>query len=128
LYFCLRFSLFKKKYKFCLAGPALPQKICSKCRKTKNQKSAVISLFENTIIEILQIDNEIKFLNISVYSLKAFDGSIPLSGEEGFMSHSPSDKQTGVLFCPCNIQTRFTLLLRFTSSILHLHVEVVADK
>ncbi len=35
-----------------LAGPAPPQKICSKCTGIKNQKSAVITLFEMTIIKI----------------------------------------------------------------------------
>ncbi|XDV13228.1 hypothetical protein PO909_001681 [Leuciscus waleckii] len=35
-----------------LAGPAPPQKICSKCTEIKNQKGAVIALFEITIIII----------------------------------------------------------------------------
>ncbi|XDV25446.1 hypothetical protein PO909_029365 [Leuciscus waleckii] len=35
-----------------LAGPAPPQKLCSKCTDIKNQKSAVIALFEITIIKI----------------------------------------------------------------------------
>ncbi|XDV45342.1 hypothetical protein PO909_013457 [Leuciscus waleckii] len=34
-----------------LAGPAPPQKLCSKCTEIKNQKSAVIALFEITIIK-----------------------------------------------------------------------------
>ncbi len=36
----------------CLAGPAPPQKICSKSTGIKNQKSAVIALFEIKIIKL----------------------------------------------------------------------------
>jgi len=35
-----------------LAGPAPPQKLCSKCTEIKTQKSVVISQFEITIIQI----------------------------------------------------------------------------
>ncbi len=53
LYFCFRFSPFFLSQvlpSHCIAGPAPPQKICSK--GIKNKKSAVITLFEITIIKI----------------------------------------------------------------------------
>ncbi len=53
--FCFRFSPFFLSQvlpSHCIAGPAPPQKICSKGTGIKNKKSAVITLFEMTIIKI----------------------------------------------------------------------------
>ncbi len=47
-------------------SPAPPQKICIKCTAIKNQKSAVIALFEITIIKIKHLLNlKLYFIHVS---------------------------------------------------------------
>ncbi len=66
LYFS--FSFFPHKCR----SPAPPQKLCIKCTAIKNQKSAVIALFEITIIKInynLRFKSFIHFISILTESL-----------------------------------------------------------
>ncbi len=98
LYFCFRFSPFFLSQvlpSHCIAGPAPPQKICSKGTGIKNKKSAVITLFEMTIIKITY---NLRFKRCLINFISVLTESI--WWQHFFISHSSLDKHTCVSSVP----------------------------
>ncbi len=79
----------------CIAGPAPPQKICSKGTGIKNKKSAVITVFEMTIIKITY---NLRFKRCLIHFISILTES--LWWQHSFISHSSLDKHTCVSSVP----------------------------